>query len=171
MALLLSHGYLTFPPILQPTDRDATGPRSRPPRRRTERAMAGQRQNKAPTVFIRTLARNVATGTCAPGHKPNPDDPNCRYEGKRHGREKKCRFPLIPSRPKSLLNPGFGDVERGFAGVFTPHLPCFGPGTALGGVPGATVAAKSLFTPLRYGRDAKLSVFSSYRRPQLPRKF
>ena len=97
--------------------------------------------------------------------------PHCRYEGKRHGREKKGRFSQMPSRPKSLLNPGFGDVERGFAGVFTPHLPCFGPGTALGGVPGATVVANSLFTPLRYGENAKLSVFSSYRRPQLPRKF
>ena len=94
-----------------------------------------------------------------------PSTRRFRYEGKRHGREKKCRFPLIPSRSKSLLNPGFGDVERGFTGVCTPHLPCFGPGTALGGVPGATVAAKSLFTPLRHGRNAKLSVFSSYRHP------
>jgi len=44
--------------------------------------------------------------------------PHCRHAGKRHGREKKGHFSQMPSRPKSLLNPGFGDVERGFAGFF-----------------------------------------------------
>jgi len=69
----------------------------------------------------------------------------------------------MPSRPKSLLNPGFGGVRQGFAGGFAQHSPCCGPGTALGDVPGATVAANSLFTPLRHGGNAKLSVFWSYR--------
>ena len=58
-----------------------------------------------------------------------------------------------------------------FGKVFTPNPPCFSPGTALWGAPRSTVTAKSLFTPLRYGRNAKLSVCPSYRRPPLPRKF
>lgn len=43
--------------------------------------------------------------------------PHCRHAGKRHGREQKGHFSQMPSRPKSLLNPGFGGVRRGFAGA------------------------------------------------------
>jgi hypothetical protein len=74
-------------------------------------------------------------------------------------------FSSYRQRPKSLLNPAFGGIERDLAGLLTRPTPCFGPGMALWCAPGATVAAKSLFTPLRYGRDAKLSVFPAYRHP------
>jgi len=120
--------------------------------------------------------------------------PLCRYNARGHSRTGRAQFspytvtviptiqiagmkgkdmvgqkgPIFSSyrqRLKSLLNPAFGGIERDLAGFLTRPTPCFGPGIALWGVPGAIIAANSLFTTLRYGRNAKLSVFPSYWHP------
>ena len=100
--------------------------------------------------------------------------PHCRYEGKRHGRTKKAIFNRYRQGQNHGSIPALAASNRVLQGFFPHNRPVLAQGQRLGVLrtpPATQGGPKSLFTPLRYDRNTKLSVFSSYRSSFFTRLF